>query len=90
MFVNFGEKEEKYCLPILHKVREAGINSEIYPEPAKLKKQMAYANQKNILFVVLVGENEMNEGKVTLKNMLSGEQNKIPVEGLIPEIKNSN
>ena len=64
LFVNFGEKEAAYCLPILAKAREAGVRSEIYPDSAKMKKQMSYANDKNIPFVAIVGENEMNEGHV--------------------------
>ncbi len=73
-FVNFGEKEQNYCLDLLVKLRKAGINAELYPEPAKMKKQMTYANNKNIPFVVLIGENEMNAGSFTVKNMESGEQ----------------
>ena len=68
LFVNFGEKETEYSLPILFKAREAGIRAEIYPDSTKMKKQMSYANAKQIPFVAIVGENEMNEGKVTLKN----------------------
>ena len=74
LFINFGEKETAYCLPLVAKARQAGIRTEIYPDAAKMKKQMSYANAKGIAFVALVGENEMNEGKVTLKNMSSGEQ----------------
>ena len=73
-FINFGEKETAYCLPLVAKARQAGIRTEIYPDAAKMKKQMSYANAKGIAFVALAGENEMNEGKVTLKNMTSGEQ----------------
>jgi len=87
MFVNFGRKEEKYCLPILAMIRGAGISSEIYPEPAKIKKQMIYANQKKISFVALIGENEINEGVITIKNMINGEQKKMTVEELIIELK---
>ena len=74
LFINFGEKETAYCLPLVAKARQAGIRTEIYPDAAKMKKQMSYANAKDIAFVALAGENEMNEGKVTLKNMTSGEQ----------------
>ena len=73
LFINFGEKETAYCLPLVAKARQAGIRTEIYPDAAKMKKQMSYANAKGIAFVALAGENEMNEGKVTLKNMTSGE-----------------
>ena len=87
MFVNFGEKEAAYCLPILAKAREAGVRSEIYPDSAKMKKQMSYANDKNIPFVAIVGENEMNEGKVMLKDMVKGEQSLVSPEELINLIK---
>jgi histidyl-tRNA synthetase len=73
-FVNFGDKEQNYCLGLLEKLRKEGINAEIYPEPAKMKKQMSYANSKNVPFVVLIGENEMKEGTLTVKDMESGEQ----------------
>ncbi len=74
LFINFGAAETAYCLPIIQQIREWGIRAEIFPDAAKMKKQMSYANAKQIPFVVLAGENEMNEGKVTLKNMESGEQ----------------
>jgi histidyl-tRNA synthetase len=74
LFVSFGEKELMYCLPWLKTLRDNGINCEIYPEPAKMKKQMSYADNKNIPFTAIVGENEMIENKVMLKNMKSGEQ----------------
>lgn len=83
LFVNFGEAEARYCLPILYKVREAGIRSEIYPDSTKMKKQMSYANDKQIPFVAIVGENEMNEGKVTLKNMVTGEQSLVTSEEIL-------
>ena len=74
LFINFGERETAYCLPIIYKVRAKNILAEIYPDAAKMKKQMSYANAKQIPYVVLAGESEMNEGKVTLKNMQTGEQ----------------
>ncbi len=83
LFVNFGEKEEAYCLPILARLRKNNINAEIFPENAKMKKQMNYANKKDIPFVVLAGESEINEGKFTLKNMESGEQKSVTAEELI-------
>ena len=83
LFVNFGEAEAAYVLPVLHTVREAGIRAEIYPDSAKMKKQMSYANAKGIPFVALVGENELNEGKVTLKNMDTGEQKLLSPEALV-------
>ena len=87
LFVNFGEKEAAYCLPVLSMARDAGIRAEIYPDSAKMKKQMSYANDKNIPFVVIVGENEMNEGKLTLKNMTTGEQALVTPEELLAAIK---
>ena len=83
LFVNFGEKEENYLLPLISKVRAAGIRTELYPEAAKMKKQMGYADTKKIPFVAIVGENEMNEGKINLKNMLTGEQSPVTIEELI-------
>ena len=86
MFVNFGEKEEKYCLPLLQKLRENGINSEIYPESAKMKKQMTYANNKNIPWVILVGENEMEKGVLNVKDMQSGDQSEMKFEELLQKL----
>jgi len=83
MFVNFGDREERYCLPIINKLRAANINSEIFPEPVKMKKQMNYANRKGVSFVALAGDSEMEEGVVTLKNMNTGEQQKVTPEELI-------
>jgi len=74
MFVNFGEKEEKYCLPMLQKLRDNGINAEIFPDSSKMKKQMKYANSYKIPYVVMAGDNEIAENKFTLKNMETGEQ----------------
>ncbi|GET27943.1 histidine--tRNA ligase [Prolixibacter sp. SD074] len=74
MFVNFGPEEEKYCMPMLAKLRAAGVNAEIFPEAAKMKKQMNYANKKGILFVAMAGENEIADGLFTLKNMETGGQ----------------
>ena len=87
LFVNFGEAEAAYVLPVLAKVRAAGIRVEIYPDSAKMKKQMGYANNKAIPFVAIVGENEMNEGKLTLKNMTTGEQSLVTPDELIDAIK---
>ena len=83
LFINFGEKETAYCLPAVAKAREAGIRTEIFPDSSKMKKQMSYANAKQIPFVALAGENEMAEGKLTLKNMLTGEQRLVTIEELI-------
>jgi histidyl-tRNA synthetase len=83
LFVNFGEKEEAYCLPVLAEIRKNGINAEIFPDNAKMQKQMTYANKKNIPFVVLAGETEMQSKKFTLKNMETGKQNSVSAEELI-------
>ena len=83
LFVNFGEAETAYCLPLVAKARKAGIRAEMYPDSAKMKKQMSYANAKGIQFVAIVGENEMNEGKVTLKNMATGEQSLLTPDELV-------
>ena len=87
LFINFGEKETAYCLPILSQVRAAGIRAEIYPDSTKMKKQMSYANDKQIPYVVLAGDNEMAAGKVTLKNMETGEQQLVSAEELITAIQ---
>ena len=87
LFINFGEKETAYCLPIVAKAREAGIRTEIFPDSTKMKKQMSYANAKQIPFVALAGENEMNEGKFTLKNMSTGEQQLLSGEEIIKLIR---
>ena len=90
LFINFGETESDYCLPIASQVRAAGISVELYPDCAKMKKQMAYANAKGIPFVVLAGESEINQGKVTLKNMLTGDQQLVSDEELIAKITSKN
>ena len=87
LFVNFGSAETAYCLPILTAARQAGIRCEIYPDSTKMKKQMSYANARNIPFVAIAGENEMNEQKVTLKNMITGEQMLVSQEELIQVVK---
>lgn len=87
LFVNFGQAEAAYCLPVLAKVRAAGVRAEIYPDSAKMKKQMSYANAKNIPFVAIAGETEMNEGKFTLKNMLTGEQHAVTADELLAMMK---
>ncbi|MFA7491278.1 MAG: histidine--tRNA ligase [Mariniphaga sp.] len=83
LFVNFGEKEEAYCLPVLERIRREGINAEIYPENAKMKKQLNYANKKEIPFVALAGESEMTAQKFTLKNMSTGVQQLVTPEEMI-------
>ncbi len=83
MFVNFGEKEQDFCLPILKKFRENGVACEIYPSAAKMQKQMKYANDKNIPFVAIVGDNELTSGKIQLKNMETGEQESLTQNELL-------
>lgn len=83
MFVNFGEKEEAYCLPVLAQLRKCNINAEIFPDCTKMKKQMNYANKKQIPYVVLAGDSEMEANKFTLKNMGSGEQQLLTSQELI-------
>lgn len=82
LFTNLGEKEMMYSLPILSTLRKAGINAEIYPDNSKLKKQMNYANNKNIPFVVIIGETEMNENKIMFKNMQTGGQELISLDDI--------
>ena len=86
LFINFGEAETTYSLPCVAKAREAGIRTEIYPDSAKMKKQMSYANAKEIPFVVLAGEEEMAANKFTLKNMKTGEQDTLTREALIQTV----
>ena len=87
LFINFGEKETAYCLPVAIKAREAGIRTEVFPDSSKMKKQMSYANAKQIPYVALAGENEIAQGKLTLKNMLSGDQQLLTPEELINIVK---
>ena len=89
MFVNFGKEEEKYCLSLLSEIRKAGINAEIYPDPAKIKKQMSYANNKKIPYVVLVGENEMKDEILTVKNMNTGEQVRLSISQFINDLSDN-
>ena len=88
LFINFGEKETSFCMPVAARLREEGIRTEVFPDSVKMKKQMSYANAKSIPFVALVGENEMNEGKVTLKNMTTGEQNLVSPDELVALMRN--
>lgn len=87
LFINFGESETAYCLPIVAKARQAGIRTEMYPDSSKMKKQMSYANTKGISYVALAGEQEIAAGKITLKNMVSGEQKLVTTDELIAELK---
>lgn len=83
LFINFGPDEEAFVIPALEKLRKAGINTEIYPDADKLKKQMAYANRKEIPYVIIAGEEEMQSGRFTLKSMVSGEQTQVNTEEMI-------
>ncbi len=87
LFINFGDRETAYCLPIVAQARKAGIRSEVYPDATKMKKQMSYANAKGIGFVALAGDQEIADGKITLKNMVTGEQKLVTAQELIAEIK---
>lgn len=87
LFINFGELESNYCLQVISATRAAGIRSELYPDAAKMKKQMSYANAKKIPYVVLAGDNEISVGKLTLKNMTTREQKLLTPEELIKEIQ---
>ncbi|APY12100.1 histidine--tRNA ligase [Seonamhaeicola sp. S2-3] len=87
LFINFGEKEALFCLKAIKTLRKQGVNAELYPDAAKMKKQMTHANRRHIPFVVLVGDEEINSNTYTLKNMVSGEQSKLSLEDLIAAIK---
>ncbi len=87
LFINFGDKEALFCLKAIKKLRSEGVNTELYPEADKMKKQMNHANKRAIPFVVLVGEEEMTSNLYTLKNMISGEQEKVSLERLIKQLK---
>ncbi|MGL4780238.1 MAG: histidine--tRNA ligase [Bacteroidales bacterium] len=87
MFVNFGETEEEYCLERIAELRKVGVRTELYPEAAKMKKQMSYADNKKIPFVALVGESEMRDNKISLKNMITGEQSVLTLEELIQAVQ---
>jgi histidyl-tRNA synthetase len=89
LFANYGEKEAMHCLPLLHKLQQAGIAAELYPDPAKLNKQFSYADSKNIRYLVLIGENEIADNSVTIKNLLSGVQKKIRPEELTELVGNN-
>lgn len=87
LFINFGEAEAAQCLKLLVQARQENINAELYPDNAKMAKQMKYANDKKIPFVAMMGSNEMKEGTITLKNMESGEQKAIEQKDLISTLK---
>jgi len=86
LFINFGEQETAYCLPVAARARQAGIRTEVYPDAVKMKKQMNYANAKQIPYVALAGDNEIKEGKITLKNMATGEQQLLTPDELIQAV----
>ena len=83
LFVNFGEVESEFCLSLVKKLRDNNINSELYPSAEKIKKQMNYANNKGVQYVVMVGEDEMKSGKLSIKNMQTGDQEKMNISELI-------
>lgn len=87
LFVNFGEEEAKYCLQLVERIREDGINAELFPDAAKMKKQMTYADAKKIPFVALIGTEEMKYGEITVKNMSTGEQSKVTLDVLLHLLK---
>ena len=86
LFVNFGEQEAAYCLPLVARARQAGIAVELYPDAAKMKKQLAYANAHDIPYVVMVGESEMASGRLTVKDMQTGEQSQLTPDELIAKL----
>jgi len=86
IFLNFGEKEMTYCLPFLQKLREKGLSAEIFPDAAKIKKQLRYADQKQIPIVVMAGESEMIAGQFTIKQMQTGEQITVAAQSLIEKL----
>ena len=87
LFINFGDNEAEYCMPIVSKSRANGIRTELFPDAAKMKKQMSYANANNIPFVALAGDDEIQKGVVTLKNMETGEQKQVTAEEMISIVK---
>lgn len=87
LLVNFGEEEEHACMKLLTQIRKAGINAELYPDPVKIKKQLDYANRKEVPWVILAGKNELANQEVTIKNMRNGEQQTIPIDQIIQTIR---
>lgn len=87
LFVTFGDKELSFAINKIREVRAAGISAEVFPEPAKMKKQMGYADSRSIPFVAIVGETEMAEDKVMLKNMATGEQKLVSIDEAISIVK---
>ena len=87
LFINFGEKEQLFCLNAVQELRSQGVKSEVYPDSVKLKKQMTYANNKQVPWVVLAGEEEISSGKLTIKNMNTGDQRKLSVDQIVELVK---
>ena len=83
LFINFGEAEADYCLQLARQTRAAGISTEVFPDSVKMKKQMSYANARNVPYVALVGADEMRDGTVSLKDMVNGEQKTLSIEEVI-------
>lgn len=83
LFANLGKEEAAASLKMIHRLREAGISAEIYADGGKMKKQLGYANSLSIPYVAIIGETELSEGKVTLKNMVTGEQNLLTIDEVI-------
>ena len=88
MFANFGMEEASFCLSLIKDLRDSGISVELYPDAEKIKKQMNYANSRGVKYVVLIGENEINRGILSIKNMASGEQSDVKIEALKNKILN--
>ena len=86
LFINFGAAEAAHCLQLAAAARKAGIATEVYPDAVKMKKQMAYANAHHVPYVALVGESEMAEGRVALKDMNSGEQSSLTIDEVISRL----
>lgn len=87
LFINFGETEQHYLLPLIYQLRKSGINAEIYPDFAKIKKQFDYADKKKIPFVGIVGSEEINSGTIKIKNMKTGEQQGCSINEVVKAIK---
>lgn len=87
LITNFGPEEELYCLNVLKELRESGISSELYPDSSKMKKQMNYADKKGVEFVIMIGENEIKSGKISVKQMSTGNQKETTISEFIKEIK---
>jgi histidyl-tRNA synthetase len=86
LFANLGSTESMHCLSLIQQVRQAGISAELYPDAVKMKKQMSYADSRGIPYVAIVGETEMTNNTITLKNMLSGEQKEVTPQQLVSEL----